>query len=88
MRRKAIAFSLIVAATSGCVDQPTAHKSMITSPLQAKGQPQATPIAVTVEDIGPLGPYKITSDGLGEYVSGMQGMTSEIDPYAKPEFWS
>ncbi len=38
-----------------------------------------TPLAVTVEDQGPLSPYKIQSDGLGEYVDGFQGMMAEID---------
>jgi hypothetical protein len=39
------------------------------------------PIAMQVMDAGPSGAYKITSDGLGEYVDGLQGMTVEIDSY-------
>jgi len=39
------------------------------------------PIAVTVEDAGLLGPYKIQSDGRGDYVDGQQGMTAWIDQF-------
>lgn len=41
----------------------------------------STAIAVQVADTGPSGAYRIRSDGLGEYVNGVQGMTAEIDPY-------
>lgn len=44
-------------------------------------QQSPIPIAMTVEDAGLLGPYKIQSDGRGEYVNGLQGMQVEIDPY-------
>lgn len=46
----------------------------------AKAAP-STPIAVTVEDQGPSGAYRIQSDGLGEYLNGLQGMQSEIDGF-------
>ena len=44
-------------------------------------QQQPIPIGVTIEDAGVLGPYRIRSDGLGEYVDGQLGMTSLIDQY-------
>ena len=47
----------------------------------APSKSTSTPIAVQVEDTGPSGAYRIQSDGLGEYVNGLQGMTAEIDPY-------
>jgi len=36
-------------------------------------------LALTIDDIGPLGAYRIRSDGLGEYVDGLQGDTVRID---------
>ena len=44
-------------------------------------QQEPIPIAVTVEDAGVAGPYKIQSDGLGEYVNGQLGMTAIIDQF-------
>lgn len=48
--------------------------------VNAKPAP-STPLAMTVEDAGPNGPYRIRSDGLGEYVNGVLAMLAEIDQY-------
>ena len=47
-------------------------------PGNQRPQP-AIPIAVTVDDADLAGPYRIRSDGLGEYVNGQAGMTAIID---------
>lgn len=47
-------------------------------PGNQRPQP-AIPIAVTVDDADLAGPYRIRSDGGGEYVNGQQGMTAIID---------
>jgi hypothetical protein len=39
------------------------------------------PIAVTVDDAGPVGPYSVRSDGLGDYVDGQAGMLAIIDQF-------
>lgn len=44
-------------------------------------QQQPIPIAVTVDDAGPAGPSGVRSDGLGEYVNGLQGMQALIDQF-------
>ncbi len=46
----------------------------------------STPLAVTVEDQGPGGAYRIQSDGLGEYVNRVQTVTAEIDAYGNLQF--
>ena len=47
-------------------------------PGNQRPQP-AIPIAVTVDDADLAGPYRIQSDGLGEYVNGQAGMSAIID---------
>jgi hypothetical protein len=44
-------------------------------------QQDSIPIAVTIDDTGPAGASRIKSDGLGEYVNGVQGMLAEIDHF-------
>jgi len=39
------------------------------------------PIAVTLDEVGPLGPSRIHADTLGEYVHGVQGMQAVIDQF-------
>jgi hypothetical protein len=80
MRPGTLALIVSVTSAAGCVDHPTALVPLPTAPLMARAQP-STPIAVTVEDAGAQGPYRIRSDGLGEYTHGARGMTSEIDQY-------
>jgi len=79
----ALATSLILAA---CNDPASAPLADIPAPVLSKAA-QPTLLAVTVVDADALGvPYKIQSDGLGEYVNGMQTMTSEIDASGNLQF--
>lgn len=39
------------------------------------------PIAMTVQGVGPLGPYRVLNDGRGDYVHGLHGMTVLIDEF-------
>ena len=66
--------------TACAVDAPTASKvAMRNVATNRPGSVVETALALTVDDAGPLGAYRITSDGLGEYVDGLQGVTAKID---------
>lgn len=77
--------ALLLGACAGIDSVPSApfelgpESAMTAAAAQSKSTPTA--IAVRVADTGPSGAYRIQSDGLGEYVDGLQGMTAEIDPY-------
>ena len=76
---------LLLGACAGADSMLSAPSKLgLKSAMIAAGAPSkstSTPIAVQVLDTGPLGAYRIQSDGLGEYVNGLQGMTAEIDSY-------
>jgi hypothetical protein len=84
VRAVAVSAAFSVAAC-GTDSVPTSPSDLqLPATLMAAAAPSkstATPIAVLVEDTVPSGAYRIQSDGLGEYVSGLQGMTAEIDQY-------
>lgn len=77
--------ALLLGACAGTDSAPTSPSDLrLTTAMTGAAAPSKitpTPIAVQVEDTGPSGAYRIQSDGLGEYVNGLQGMTAEIDPY-------
>jgi len=70
--------AVLVLAACGQTDRVlTAPADGTTGPSLAKPAPAtSTRLAVTVADGGT---YRIQSDGLGEYVNGVQGMQAEID---------
>lgn len=83
MRTNAFATAIAAALAVGCNQSPETTTPTAPS-FAAGGKPPAatsTPLAVTVEDLGPLGPYRIQSDGLGDYVNGVQAMMAEVDPF-------
>jgi hypothetical protein len=86
----------VVATIKVDLDAPTALYDVVVTLLNGKKgvgaelftvksvnerQQDPVPIGVTVEDAGVLGPYRIQSDGRGEYLNGMQGMQAEIDQF-------
>jgi len=76
-RSLAISAALLLAACGETDRALTAPADGTAGPSLAKAAPAtSTPLAVTVADGGT---YKIQSDGLGEYVNGVQGMQAEID---------
>jgi hypothetical protein len=80
----ALAASLILAACNDPASAPLTAD--IPKPAFTKAA-QPTPLAVTVQDADALGAlYRIQSDGLGEYVNGVQTMTAEIDGSGNLQF--
>jgi hypothetical protein len=72
-----LAASLSLAACNDPASGPLASTGPM--PSATKAAP-VTPLGVTVLDTNDLGlAYKIQSDGLGEYVNGVQTITAEID---------
>lgn len=80
---RGLAFGAVTALViTGCADQPTAVASPATVSL-ARGGPQASiPLIVTV----PVSGTMVRSDGLGDYVSGVNGMIAELDDPGNLQF--
>jgi len=74
---------MLLAACQDAVSTPISADNLS---MRATKAAPPTSLAVTVEDQGPLGPYKIQSDGLGEYVDGVQTITAEIDGFGNLQF--
>ena len=80
----ALAASLSLAACNDPASAPLAAGDP--RPVLSKVA-QPTLLAVTVQDADALGvAYKIQSDGLGEYVNGVQTITAEIDASGNLQF--
>jgi hypothetical protein len=80
----ALATSLILTACNDPASAPLAADDPMPA-LSRAAQP--TLLAVTVQDADVLGfAYKIQSDGLGEYVNGVQTVTAEIDGSGNLQF--
>lgn len=76
------AFSVVACGADSVPTSPSdlRLRAMMTA-AAAPAKSTSTLIAAQVEDTGPSGAYRIQGDGLGEYISGLQGMTAEIDQY-------
>ena len=83
----ATAASLLLGACAGADPALTAPLEVAPNSAGMAAKPGLpTPVAVTVQNAGPLGPYRIQSDGLGEYVNGLQGMLAEFDDPGNLQF--
>ena len=70
---------------SGCGDPVSTGALSPTEPSFARAAP-SVPLAITVEDQGPAGPYRVRSDGGGDYVNGLQTVIAEIDGWGSLQF--
>jgi hypothetical protein len=88
MRSTASLFALAAALTLAACNDPASAPLTTDTPQPAFTKAaQPTLLAVTVQDADPLGAaYRIQSDGLGEYVNGVQTMTAEIDGSGNLQF--
>jgi hypothetical protein len=80
----ALSASLILAACNDPASAPLVARDP--APALSKAA-QPTLLAVTVQDADEIGvAYMIQSDGLGEYVNGVQTMTAEVDASGNLQF--
>jgi hypothetical protein len=71
---------------SACHDTTAVTRSADNLSVRATKGVQPTSLIVTVDDQSPSGPYRIQSDGLGDYVDGVQTIFAQIDEFGNLEF--
>ena len=80
MRATAIPLTLLASAISACSEQPLTTEAVDMTPVTASGKPVTLPtvsLIVTVADA----PYRIQSDGKGDYSDGTQNVQAVLDQY-------